>query len=194
MSNDAWSHNIQYHPLVLRAVPHDCARALDVGCGRGLLASKLAERCREVIAIDIDRETLANAVSPSPALRFLVGDVMTYPFAGGSFDLITAVASLHHLPLAPALTRLSYLLKSRGILAVIGLYKIQSPADYATSALAMPISWIQRRARPIAETGAPLRGPSTTLRTIRAACQEILPGAILRRRLFFRYSLLWRKP
>jgi hypothetical protein len=39
-----------------------------------------------------------------------------------------------------------------------------------------------------------LRLSSTGLGTIRAACDELLPGAILRRRFFFRYSLIWRKP
>jgi len=194
MSNDPWSHNLQYHPLVLRSIPHGCSRALDVGCGRGLLAHQLADRCREVVAIDIDRNALANATSPSPALRFIEGDVMTFPFQAGSFDLITAIASLHHLPLAPALARFRYLLKPRGILVVVGLYRNRSPADYATAAIAMPISWVRRHTRPLAETGAPLREPSTTLGEIETTCNQLLPGAILRRRLYFRYSLFWRKP
>jgi 2-polyprenyl-3-methyl-5-hydroxy-6-metoxy-1,4-benzoquinol methylase len=35
---DRWNHNIHYHPVVLDALPPDCERVLDVGCGEGLLA------------------------------------------------------------------------------------------------------------------------------------------------------------
>jgi enterochelin esterase-like enzyme len=37
-----WNHNIQYHDVVLRSIPRRAARALDVGCGQGLLAQQLA--------------------------------------------------------------------------------------------------------------------------------------------------------
>jgi hypothetical protein len=33
-----WNHNLDYHPLILDAVPEGCQRALDVGCGAGILA------------------------------------------------------------------------------------------------------------------------------------------------------------
>ena len=47
-----WNHNVHYQPVILRGVPADCTRALEVGCGDGLLARRLAERCAEVTAID----------------------------------------------------------------------------------------------------------------------------------------------
>ena len=193
-SNDGWNHNIHYHPLILRAVPPGCARALDVGCGRGLLARKLAQRCDQVIAIDADPATLALAASSSPGVSFIEGDAMTYPFARNSFDFIAVVATLHHLPLIAALERFRELLKPGGVLAVIGLYRLHSIADYAFAAIAKPISLIVRVVRPVPAVSAPIREPATTLRTVRAACGQILPGAVLRRRFFFRYSLLWRKP
>jgi len=46
-----WNHNVHYQPVILRAVPADCAAALDVGCGDGTLARKLAERWAEVRAV-----------------------------------------------------------------------------------------------------------------------------------------------
>src|SRR5690349_21067719 len=49
-----WNHNVHYQPVILRAVPAGCGAALEVDCGDGLLASRLAERCAEVIAIDLD--------------------------------------------------------------------------------------------------------------------------------------------
>lgn len=40
----------------------------------------------------------------------------------------------------------------------------------------------------------PMRDSVTTFAEIRAAARDRLPGATLRRRLFFRYSLRWDKP
>jgi len=47
-----WNHNIHYQPVILGAVPPRCGPALDVGCGDGMLAFRLAERCTEVTGID----------------------------------------------------------------------------------------------------------------------------------------------
>ncbi len=193
-SKDGWNHNIHYHPLILGAVPPGCARALDVGCGQGLLARKLARQCDQVIAIDADHATLALAARSNSGVSFIEGDAMTYPFAPNSFDLITMVATLHHLPLIAALERFRELLKPRGVLAVVGLYRLNSMADYAFAAIAKPVSLIVRAVQPVPAETAPIRGPATTLRTVRDACGQVLPGAVLRRRLFFRYSLIWRKP
>ena len=43
-----WNHNVHYYRLVLAAVPPGCERALDVGCGEGMLARQLAGRVRHV--------------------------------------------------------------------------------------------------------------------------------------------------
>jgi len=197
MDAETWNHNIHYHPFILHCVPAACGRALDVGCGTGLLARKLAECCGEVVAIDIDRDTLIRARAantPRPNLNFEEADVMAGPFPDNSFDLITAVATLHHLPLVPALTRLRDLLKPSGVLAIIGLHRMHGPEDYAWAAAALPASRILRCLHTYADVGAPLREPKETLREIRAASAAILPGSHCRRRLFFRYSLTWQKP
>ena len=192
----AWNHNIHYHDLVLRSVPPGCRRALDVGCGQGLLARRLAQHCQEVIAIDNDHDALSRARIGDGAetrITFVEDDFMTHEFAPGNFDLIVAVATLHHLPLRPALARFRNLLRPNGILAVVGLYRGETLSDMALAAAAFPTSWIFRFLRGHADVGAPVQNPSETLREIRAACNELLPGAAIRRHLLFRYSLLWRK-
>ena len=198
MESNPWNHNIHYYDLVLSAAGPGCRCVLDVGCGQGLLARRLAQRCHEVIAIDIDREVISHArscESSDARIRFVHGDVMTYPFPDASFDLIAAVATLHHLPLEPALVRFRSLLRPEGVLAVIGLFRGQGrPGDYALSAVAFPVSWMFRLFRGHAEVGAPVQDPKETLAEIRSACNDILPGASLRRQLLFRYFLTWRKP
>jgi SAM-dependent methyltransferase len=193
----AWDHNIQYHRVVLQSVPPNCRDALDVGCGEGLLARQLATRCQRVTAIDLDTPVLLRAKASQPAdarIAFLRGDVMTYPFGDSSFDLISAVATLHHLPLRPALMRFRALLKPRGMLAIVGLYRQHTIGDYAYAAAGLPASWLLRRLHSFNEVHAPLREPRETLREIRAVCDELLPGNVFRRHLLFRYSVVWQKP
>ena len=193
----AWNHNIHYHDLVLRSVPPGCRRALDVGCGQGLLARQLAHRCQEVIAIDNDHDVLAQARArggSEPRITFVESDVMTHELPDSSFDLIAAVAALHHLPLRPALARFRSLLRPGGVLAVIGLYRGETWVDLALAGAAFPASWMLRCLRGYADVGAPVQNPAETLREIRIVCNDLLPGAAIRRHLLFRYSLLWQKP
>lgn len=157
-----WNHNIHYHDLVLRAVPPGCRRALDVGCGQGLLARRLAQNCQEVTAIDTDRDAISRASvadGMEGRLKFVEGDVMTYPFSDESFELITAVATLHHLELRPALARFRQLLSPGGVLAIIGLYRGETFSDRALAAAAFPASWMFRLFRGYADVGAPVRDP-----------------------------------
>ena len=193
----SWNHNIQYHDFVIGAVPSPCRLALDVGCGRGVLARKLARHCDEVIAIDVDRDCLAVAKATmdlEPNIIFMQGDVLQQPLPQGSFDFVVAVATLHHLPLHRALERFRELLRPGGVLAVVGLYREATPIDYAVATVALPISLTIRFFSGEDEVGAPLKEPVETLRDIRVKCDSSLPGGIFRRHLFFRYSFVWRKP
>jgi SAM-dependent methyltransferase len=194
--NQRWNRNIHYHGLVLNAVPDPCGRALDVGCGSGLLAGEMAERCGEVVAIDVDPPTLARAKAAHcrPNLTFAEGDVMTHPLGAGSFDFIGSIATLHHLPLEPALLRMRELLRPGGVLVVIGLYRFATVDDYVRGALATFLSLCIRLLRGTQPVNAPTRDPDETLAQIRSAVGRVLPGSELKREFFYRYSLVWRKP
>lgn len=192
-----WNHNVHYHDLVLRSIPQRFQRALDVGCGTGLLARRLAERCKEVVAIDRDPDTIAAARAASgsnPRLVFVEGDVMTYPLPNDSFDVVTAIATLHHLPLKAALERFRDLLRTSGVLIIVGLYRAHAIEDYAWAAAALPVSWALRCVRGQTDVAAPVKDPQETLTEIRDACNSLLPGVVFRRQLLFRYSITWCKP
>jgi ubiquinone/menaquinone biosynthesis C-methylase UbiE len=195
-TRDGWNHNVHYHDFILRSLPGRCGKALDVGCGDGLLARKLAERCDEVVAVDVDHDSLVSAregVRVQSRIEYVEADVMACPFAEESFDCITAVATLHHLPLEAGLIRFRRLLKPGGVLVVVGLYRLSTVADYAFAATALPVSRALRVLRGYGEVAAPLAQPRATLREIRAASEALLSGSVLRRRLLFRYTLVWRK-
>jgi SAM-dependent methyltransferase len=191
-----WNHNIYYHDFALGEIPPRCYRALDVGCGRGALTRKIAPLSDEVIGIDTDRGCLdqARTACSGTNLTFVEGDVLAESLPLQGFDFIVAVATLHHLPLRRALERFRDLLRPGGVLVIVGLYKMTTPIDYIYSAAAMPVSMAIRFLLGEDDVGAPLQDPSETLATIRRESAAFLPGSVLRRRLFFRYSLVWRRP
>lgn len=146
--------------------------------------------------MDVDARTVAHAedrAALSEGVAFVLGDVLTYPFAAASFEFICLVATLNHLPLVPALQRCTHLLRPGGVLAVVGLYRPCGAVDHAWAAAGFAASRGMRCVRTVAEQHAPMQSPHKTLRQIRLAADTCLPGAVLRRRLFFRYSLLWQK-
>ncbi len=197
MSATVWNHNIHYYDLVLCSIPVPCRRSLDVGCGAGTLARRLAGYCQEVLAIDSDHDAISrarDASSSRASVTFIEGDVMTHSLPQGGFDFIAAVASLHHLPLRPALARFQSLLNPAGVLVVVGLYRCQSLSDYAWAAAALPTSWALRLTRGHTDVAAPVQEPKESLSEIQEACESLLPGSVFRRRLLFRYSVTWRKP
>ncbi|MFH1486232.1 MAG: class I SAM-dependent methyltransferase, partial [Chloroflexota bacterium] len=90
---------------VARAVGK-CSRgkAIDIGCGPGMLAIELARRAPglEIVGIDLSEgmlETARENVSRaglSERVTFRGGDALDIPFPDASFDLAVSTMSLHH--------------------------------------------------------------------------------------------------
>ena len=74
--------------------PRPGDRALDVGAGPAILSGELAPRVARAVALDPSRAMLAHA--PAGVER-VVGQAEAMPFADASFDLVTAVNTLHHV-------------------------------------------------------------------------------------------------
>ena len=190
-----WNHNVHYQPVILNAVPPGCDTALDVGCGDGLLAGRLAGRCQQVTGIDRDPRmiTLARAQA-YPHVTFIEADFLSYPFEAASFDFVCANTSLHHMDFTAALTTLARLLKPGGQLAVVGLAANKSLADLLVAVGCTPVALAYRAIRRKGGSGAPIMDPDHSWREARAMAGAALPGVRYRRHLLWRYSLLWRKP
>src|SRR5690554_7950964 len=103
-----WNHNTHFHPLALGGVSSS-TRALDVGCGEGLLTRELrAAGAAAVLGVDLSPEMVAEArerAGRDPGLEYLVADFLAMPVTE-QFDLVTCVATLHHVDLATGLRRL----------------------------------------------------------------------------------------
>jgi ubiquinone/menaquinone biosynthesis C-methylase UbiE len=98
-------------------------RVLDVGCGPGQLANRLArDHGLEVTGLDLDpamieraRANAERAVTAERRPTFVVGGVAALPFPDASFDLVVTTLSMHHWADATAgLAEIGRVLRPRG--------------------------------------------------------------------------------
>jgi SAM-dependent methyltransferase len=199
-----FNHNDFYHRYLLRQVPSRCGRALDVGCGTGLFARRLARQAQSVDAIDSAPEVIVKARALSggmPNIQYTAADLADFPLSGASYDFIACLASIHHMPFAGTVTTLRDALTPGGVLAVLGCFRYSTPRDYLPDLVAAPTNLVasltvRAKARIGSRTGqvntAPVMDPPMTLPEIRSEASRLLPGVVIRRLLFWRYSLIYR--
>ncbi|MCX5235171.1 class I SAM-dependent methyltransferase [Streptomyces prunicolor] len=206
-----WSHNAHYHPWLLRQLPRRFGRALDVGCGSGDLVRLLAARSAGgVEGIDSDPQIIARAREltspgvpgvPDVPVVFTAADARA-GIPAGPYDVITCVAALHHLPFTETLTRFRDQLAPGGTLVVVGCAREADAVDDALGLVSIPLNlamgWVKNRgrravSRPVAMT-AVTRPPEMTFAEVRREAIRVLPRVRPRRRLFWRYTLVWRAP
>jgi 2-polyprenyl-3-methyl-5-hydroxy-6-metoxy-1,4-benzoquinol methylase len=191
----AFNHNDHYHRLMLRQVPKGAARALDVGCGTGTFARRLASRGITVDGLDADQRMVEIATGArTPGATFRQADVTTAEIPNTYYDFISCLASIHHVPF-DTVTRLRAALKPGGRLAILGCFRENFPADLPVSLLAVGANAIARvaylgRGEPMS---APVATPTSTLAEVRAEAGRLLPGHTVRRLLLWRYLLVFHQ-
>ncbi|MGE2835100.1 class I SAM-dependent methyltransferase [Mycobacterium sp. SMC-4] len=193
--DDYWNHNTAYHPWLISIAEEHRGDVLDVGCGDGLLAQRLVPVSRSVTAIDPDPAPLRLARTRL-AGRADVRQVsfQEYGPVQPRFDLITFVATVHHMDLRASLCKARDLLRPGGELAIVGLSANTSVADWVWSALCLPAVRLGSRIHgETRDIGVAVARPAESLREIRRITDDVLPDAAVRRGLYYRYLLRWRK-
>ncbi|NNC12193.1 methyltransferase [Planctomonas sp. JC2975] len=222
-----WSHNDAYIPWVSRQARlvrrSGGTSALDVGCGTGNLLRALADVMETVTGIEPDAETAARARATVAGIRSAVVREGTFdelaldgsgqmdpendgeadPRPGRTepgYDLVTFVAVLHHLPLAPTLEKARSLVRPGGRLVIVGLAK-ETAADLRWSVASLvlnPVMGALRQPRRVQAAPqsmtAPTAEPRETLEEIADVARAVIPGVTIRRALFWRYTAVWVAP
>jgi len=192
-----WNINIHYDALLDSHVPPGARRVLDVGCGDGFLAARLAPRVPDVVALDIDAPVLqrAQARFPDAPVQWLDGDIMTTELPPAGFDAVVSNAALHHLPDTDVtLRRLASLVAPGGTLAVVTFVR-----PSLRNALWHLRTWVARgviiRIKGKWQHTAPIKWPpSDTVRQLRSHVGHALPGAGVRLLPYGRVLITWRAP
>jgi SAM-dependent methyltransferase len=194
----AWNHNTHYHRALLRRVPDPCERALDVGCGDGTFARRLASKSSAVVAVDIDDlqvQTARRACADLENVSVLHDDFLTADLGHGSFDVVTALASLHHLPFEAANDKMGRLLRPGGRLIVLGVWTDNtSVQDHLLNGAAGVTNKVYQWFWGPDVMTAPATTPEGTMRDVRRLAESQSPRATVRRCLLWRYVLVWQKP
>jgi SAM-dependent methyltransferase len=96
--------------------------ALDVGCGTGALAERLAGCGYEMTGIDPSDGMLQILRRRCPAVRAIKASGTSLPFEDDSFDLVLTVATLHHIadpePVGQTLAEMVRVLRPAGRIVV----------------------------------------------------------------------------
>ncbi|WP_062998956.1 class I SAM-dependent methyltransferase [Nocardia mikamii] len=205
-----WDHNAFYHRTLLRQLPQHCERILEVGCGAGALAAELARRADRVDAVDRSPEMIEAARRVVPDnVACARADILDHPLPEAAYDAVVSLTTLHHLPLDQVLPRLAHTLRPGGVLAVIALPRAdplrELPAE-VTAVLAQRLFGLAFATLRATGRGAwyahepthaampVVLDPPLTTREVARRSHDLLPGARVRRLVFWRYLLRWDKP
>ena len=92
---------------------------LEVGCGDGRLTALLADKARELTAIDPDQDSIKLARTNIPEVTFLVGSGENLDFADESFDIVLFSYSLHHQDCVKALSEAQRVVRPNGQILIL---------------------------------------------------------------------------
>lgn len=195
--HEPWNVNIHYDLTLDRQVPPAAKSVLDVGCGDGFLAARLARRVPHVVALDIDEPVLGRARSrfPNAPITWRHGDVLTDDLECGFFDAVVSNATLHHLGDAfTSLRRLGTLVRPGGVLAVV-TFPCMQWRDLPWGAASFLARTVANRVRGKWEHTAPQSWPPpATYRQLHVQSAAALRGARTSRLLFGRCLIYWQRP
>lgn len=212
-TQERWSHNSHYHNFLLKHLPTNCGHVLEIGCGTGAFSRRVASRADLVTALDLSPEMIRVARSQSAQasnIDFQVADVNNWIFPSEQFDAIASIATLHHLALRGLLPKIKDALKAGGVLLILDLFerernllKPDGMMDLILDTSARPVSVSLRflhdgRLLPPRDVRAAWaeHGKSDSylsIKQVREICRELLPGAMIRKHLLWRYSVVWKK-
>lgn len=71
---------------------------LDVGCGIGIIDSRLKRYFKKINGIDIEPEIIERARTRNPEVNYTLYETDTFPFPDNTFEFVFAVNVFHHVP------------------------------------------------------------------------------------------------
>ena len=186
-----------YEAWLLTSLPAGRGTVLEVGCGVGNLARRLAAAFERVVAIDFSEGMISEARrrSTDDAVEYVCADLFEWlrehPDA---YDCIVSVGTLHHVDLGPALEQMALALKPGGRLLILDLLSRKGLVINA-------FAWVVARLREGFTRGIAWKlrrafwrhGRNERYLTLEEVRGAALPGARVKEHLLFRYSIIWDK-
>ena len=201
-----WNHNNCYFPYLLRNLPRKMDACLDIGCGKGELSKLLSQKVGKVAAVDLSDRMIARAkeLNYAPNINYICGNILEMDFEDNSLDLIITTATAHHLPYEWLLEFSRDKLKNDGRLLILDIARPSSICDFIVWGAAVPINPIMS----LIKNGTFFKDDSHAravwdkhgehdnymkLNEIQKLVKQHLPSADIKRKLLWRYVLIWTK-
>ena len=207
LDDEGWTTNNHYHEFLLRQLPANCEQALEIGCGTGSFARRLAERCCNVTALDLSPEMIRVARERSRQfenLQFELADAMAWDFPNSRFDFVCSIATLHHLDQRELLPKIKDALRPQGVLVILDLVQSSSVLERMLDVIGLGVSTGLRlihngqlQPPPEVRKAWEQHGKHdhyASVKQMRALADQILPGSSVKRHLLWRYTLIYQKP
>jgi SAM-dependent methyltransferase len=189
---------------LVRHIPPHAKRALDVGCGDGVVSRAVARRGIAVLAIDVSPRMVALArarTAPGAPVEYRVADITTDPFPRQAFDVVLTINMVHHVPLAAVVPRLVDAVAPGGVLLIQDVVTRRGLRYLPLNAVAAV--WLRLRRLAVRGGSGPAvaalykaHGESEVYLEpgqVARAYRALLPGARVLRHLDWRYSVIWHR-
>jgi 2-polyprenyl-3-methyl-5-hydroxy-6-metoxy-1,4-benzoquinol methylase len=183
------------------------SKALDIGCGKGVLASLLSPQSILVDAVDLSPVMIDEAkllFGNNTKLNFICEDINALSLLDDSYDFIVSTDVVHHLDFVWFCDYVKQLLKPQGKLVILDFYQNDTLSDCISDIFStcMNVIFNLRYNHKVSEYSKEDRliwkkhennDTFLTLSTIRELASRHLPNASIKRKLFWRYILVWEK-
>jgi SAM-dependent methyltransferase len=149
-----WVQRLTYRPeqdaVLRRVLALAPRRVLDLGCGTGLLATRLRRALpdTEIVGCDFSRGMLTRAAAREHRVRWVRGDAQRLPFASESFEAALSTQAFHWFPDPEAALR--------------ELHRVLAPGGtLLVSVVNPPLEWLSRASRDVSRiVGEPFEWPT----------------------------------
>lgn len=201
-----WNHNNCYFKYLMSFVPEKIEVCLDIGCGHGELSALLAEKANKVIAVDLAEKMIDSAKKYNGLynIEYVCDNILNMNFVNNSFDIIITTATAHHLPYEWLLEFARQKLKKGGKLIILDLVNAETLSDKLLWNFAVIPNFFMNIIRngrfPYSDSHSKAvwnkHGEHDTymaLAEIKRLAAKHLPNALVKRKLFWRYVLIWQK-
>jgi ubiquinone/menaquinone biosynthesis C-methylase UbiE len=204
--NPKWNHNIHYHKFLLKHIPDNCESVLNIGCGNGDFIRLISKKCKKVKGIDISPVMVSVAKSRSEKysnIEYETGDAFLKSIPKESFDVVVSIGAFHHYSLENVFFKSMDWVKKGGMLIVLDAYKPETFYDYLFSGLAiLPDLYHKLVKNKHLKESTEIRNTQkkheeqdriVSFLDVCKAAFRASATAKIKRHLYWRYSLIWKK-
>lgn len=118
-----WVYQPAQDEMIAQLRAHRSRRVADIGCGTGILATRIHNELdpAEVYGVDMSDGMLAQAKSRCAQVRWLKGPAEHLPFADGALDAVVSTTAFHFFDQPAAMREFHRVLGPGGLAAVATL-------------------------------------------------------------------------